>query len=330
MISIVIPYYNQPHNIMNTLAALNRQTDYDFEVVLVNDGSKDIQSKISNMDFIFEMNYLYLTRNERSGRAYARNNGIDAAKGDYIVFLDCDQIIKNNFITMHKVFFRNAEDKGIDILQFGTRKELLRKISINELNKIEEIEFDTDTRHGVFQNFGYATNKITGLWSLVYSHNMSLSKKVLKKHGGFDEAFKGWGLEDSEIAYRMKKNNVHIIFNPFIETYSQFDEVERNEDVQHENWLYNYNVFVNKHRDHEVIFLEMFKNFFDSKLRHQLYIDGVRSIWVFYYMCYEDILKRYQLEVKNQCTSWNILEYQDMMDDFIKSQEEYLLKCFDM
>jgi len=95
MISIIIPIYNQAKLITKTLASLEQQTYQDFEVIIVNDGSRD------NLDMVLEK-YLansqatqrfFVIHQKNLGAPAARNRGYKEARGEYLLFCDADAIL---------------------------------------------------------------------------------------------------------------------------------------------------------------------------------------------------------------------------------------------
>lgn len=93
MFSIVIPLYNKENNIKQTLESVLNQTFTDFEIVIVNDGSTD-----KSRDAVLELSdpRIKLIDQENAGVSAARNKGISESKGEWIAFLDADDIWKTN------------------------------------------------------------------------------------------------------------------------------------------------------------------------------------------------------------------------------------------
>lgn len=85
--SVVIPLYNKEKYIKRTLDSVLNQTFTDFEIVIVDDGSKDKSCKI--VESISDSR-IRLIRQENGGPSKARNHGIKEAKGQFIAFLDAD------------------------------------------------------------------------------------------------------------------------------------------------------------------------------------------------------------------------------------------------
>ena len=90
-VSVIIPAYNQAKYLEDALNSVRNQTFEDWECIIVNDGSTDnteeIAKKFVNLDIRFK--YIY---QENKGLAGARNTGLKHAKGDFIQFLDSDDV----------------------------------------------------------------------------------------------------------------------------------------------------------------------------------------------------------------------------------------------
>lgn len=102
MISIVIPLYNKAQSITHTLDSVLAQTYTDYEVVVVNDGSTDGSDKVVE-DYIKSSitnhkSQIRLVSQPNGGVCSARNAGILAAKGEYVAFLDGDDLWASTYL----------------------------------------------------------------------------------------------------------------------------------------------------------------------------------------------------------------------------------------
>lgn len=88
--SVIIPLYNKAPYVQKALESVISQTFQDFELIVVDDGSKDFSYKTAK-DYLSksEANY-QLLHQENAGASSARNNGVSASHGDYLCFLDAD------------------------------------------------------------------------------------------------------------------------------------------------------------------------------------------------------------------------------------------------
>lgn len=105
MISVVIPLYNKEKSIVATLQSVLAQTYTDWECIVINDGSSDNSLEVVK-NFIDEFKiddfkFQILTQNN-AGVSAARNRGIMEAKGEYVAFLDADDLWASDYLdTLH-------------------------------------------------------------------------------------------------------------------------------------------------------------------------------------------------------------------------------------
>ncbi len=92
LISVIIPYYNSPDDLDETLASLQRQSIDDFEVILIDDGSTEPKA-VEKLQAVEAEGYARVVRMAHQGLPAARNRGAVEARGDYILFLDADDYI---------------------------------------------------------------------------------------------------------------------------------------------------------------------------------------------------------------------------------------------
>jgi len=126
-VSVVVPCYNQGKYLKETLASVHSQTFSDWEIIIVNDGSNDVETKELLAGLIAPR--VTIIHTENNGVAAARNTGIKASKGAYILPLDADDLIEKDYLKYAvacldadealKVVYCNAE-------YFGDEKERIR------------------------------------------------------------------------------------------------------------------------------------------------------------------------------------------------------------
>ena len=95
--SIIIPVYNRPDEVDELLESLSNQTQKDFEVIIVEDGSvkpcKDVCDKYA------DILVLHYYAKENSGPGQSRNYGAERAKGEYLLILDSDVVLPIDYLT---------------------------------------------------------------------------------------------------------------------------------------------------------------------------------------------------------------------------------------
>lgn len=110
LISVIVPVYNSEATIERCIRSLKTQTYDNYEVIFINDGSTDNSKQILETICKQEDNYSLITINN-SGAGMARNHGIDRAKGNYICFIDVDDIVSPNYLTkLHEVLTKTGAD----------------------------------------------------------------------------------------------------------------------------------------------------------------------------------------------------------------------------
>lgn len=102
MVSVIIPTYKATH-IGDTLESVFAQTFRDYEVIVVNDGSPETM-QLERALLKHENRIHYLKQNNR-GVSAARNTGIRSARGEFLAFLDSDDIWLPEFLTEQLKFF---------------------------------------------------------------------------------------------------------------------------------------------------------------------------------------------------------------------------------
>ncbi len=116
-LSIIMPVYNARSYLASNLKALLRQKDPRLELVLVDDGSTDGSGSIAGALLVQSgISYRLLTQENR-GVSAARNAGLAEARGDYVLFLDADDRLREDFVAQ----FLQAAQEGEDVLLWRCR-----------------------------------------------------------------------------------------------------------------------------------------------------------------------------------------------------------------
>ena len=90
-LSIIIPYYNCKEYTDELLSCLDKQITDEVEVILIDDGSK--------IPYSTKYEWIKIIRQENGGASVARNTGLDSASGEYIAFIDADDMVAENYIS---------------------------------------------------------------------------------------------------------------------------------------------------------------------------------------------------------------------------------------
>jgi glycosyltransferase involved in cell wall biosynthesis len=103
-ISFVIPVFNRPDEMLELLQSLSKQTDSDFEVIVVEDGSTKKSDSICEQ-FSQSLNLSYFYK-ENSGPGLSRNFGVERASGWYCIFVDSDCVLPEFYVHRIRQFLK--------------------------------------------------------------------------------------------------------------------------------------------------------------------------------------------------------------------------------
>lgn len=136
IISIVIPCFNSQDYIKSTLQSILNQSEKNFEILIINDGSTDNSLKVINQ---FNDKRINIISQENQGVSAARNYGLKLAKGNYILFFDSDDVMSKDFLISRSNFLKNNNNvsfcSGI-VLSYPTKNKIFETPYANIKNKI--------------------------------------------------------------------------------------------------------------------------------------------------------------------------------------------------
>ncbi len=135
VVSIVIPVYNVEKYINRCIDSLLNQTYKNIEIILINDGSQDNSLKILKQ-YEKKYNFIKVLDQKNSGPAVARNNGIMMVNTEYLMFIDSDDYVEDDYV---ETFYNAIKDTEYDVVMGGFKKT--DGISISFQREIPEGEF---------------------------------------------------------------------------------------------------------------------------------------------------------------------------------------------
>ena len=195
-ISVIIPTYDEPERLCQTLASLAAQ-DYPgdrAQVVVVDDGSPAFPE--AEVRTAAGPNLRLLRNPTNQGRARSRNRAIEVAEGELVVFLDSDMTVPPHFLHAHaRIHAQQTGREAIGNIRFSTgidRNALTRYIDSRGVHRLAPGE------PVPFKCF------VTG--------NSSLERQRLLEVGLFDEDFRHYGGEDLELGYRLHLAGLEFAF----------------------------------------------------------------------------------------------------------------------
>lgn len=113
MISVIVPVYNSEKYLNECIASICNQSYKDFEIIIVNDCSSDASGSIIEQLVLIHPNIVSITLSKNSGLSAARNAGLDAAKGEYVCYVDSDDILERNYL---ESLYKQAKKYNADLV----------------------------------------------------------------------------------------------------------------------------------------------------------------------------------------------------------------------
>ena len=208
-VSLIISTYNWPRALYLCLDSVMQQSVLPDEILVADDGSgMDTRDVVRHFEQISPVPVRHIWHEDRGFRVAAiRNKAIAASRSDYLIQIDGDLILQRNFIQDHLAFAR----RGCYVA--GSRGMLTQRLTQQVLNG--EITSLSPLTRGV-----YCSNNVMRIpiMSAFYrmlspeynprSCNMALWREDALRVNGYDEAFEGWGFEDTEFGLRLKTSGV--------------------------------------------------------------------------------------------------------------------------
>ena len=194
-ISIVVAIFNRKDELFELLNSLIAQTDKDFEVIIVDDGS--FVDLLPTVETFKEMLNIQYFKKPNSGPGLSRNYGANRAKNDWLVFVDSDVIVEKDYIENIK---KNLEKT--DCAAFGGADKAHK--GFNLLQKAISYSMTS-----VFTTGGIRGSKKAVTRFQPRSFNMGVNKEIFLKIGGFSEMRIG---EDPDLSMTIWENGYQTAF----------------------------------------------------------------------------------------------------------------------
>lgn len=179
MISIIITAYNAEKTIERCLNSILENDYSDYEIILVNDGSKDNTEKVVEL---FASDKIKYFSKKNTGVADSRNYALDRAKGDYITFVDSDDYVSNNY-------FKGLEkylSEGIEIIK---RKAVIIDEKNNLKTKIQGPAFEEMSGEEAFNTLCFKDIYLDTLWSYTIKRSLFEDNNFRFETNHFHEDF---------------------------------------------------------------------------------------------------------------------------------------------
>lgn len=305
MFSIIVPVYNTEKELERCVRSVTCQSFRDFELILVDDGSKDRSGAICDA-FAAEDSRVVAIHQQNAGSSEARNTGIRAAKGRYLLFLDSDDLWDDSDAL--EGLYGVIEKEPVDVVCFGVKiyeddgtfvKERLPKAYL-----CEDRSKETVLRHLIYSNQYFSAsyvkalrreffmeNKLFFVKGLLSGEDGEWSARVMvccHSIGVFPNAFyKRIRRKEGGITSSIGKKNILDVFRAienglvFVEQRAETQELR---DLYLEYWAYQYAMLyslayrLHKDPDYGMI-IDRFRQYkWLLKYDHVKKVKGVRSL----------------------------------------------------
>ncbi|MEP6898657.1 MAG: glycosyltransferase family 2 protein [Rhodanobacter sp.] len=203
-ISVVVITYNWPDALHRVLQALARQTELPYEVIVTDDGSRvETRQVLERLANDYPTRLLHVWQPDDGARmSRARNRGILAARGEYVVLLDGDMVCDRHFIADQRKFAQaGCFVQGSRVLTDAAATQRLLASQAMEVNFFSS---GIERRRNALRWPWLARLKARPSRSArgIKSCNMGFWRTDLLRLNGFNEAMTGWGREDTELVAR--------------------------------------------------------------------------------------------------------------------------------
>lgn len=187
LLSIIMPIYNTKEYLNESLNSIINQSNPNFELILIDDGSTDDSLQYAE-NILSTTSICYkLIKKKNGGVSSARNKGIDLATGKYVLFLDSDDII--NLDLVKEIESKQLEGK-YDLIAFGYNKVSNNKVIWEYRQQYDYIEQDSNSKQVLNEFLEYkihlCVSNIVYLKSFLYKNDL---KYLLGCHNGEDQNF---------------------------------------------------------------------------------------------------------------------------------------------
>lgn len=221
-VSVIIPYYNGEKFIAEAIESVMSQTYQNFEIIIVDDGSTDSARAVIE-PYITDKRVKFVQHEKNRGIPSARNTGIKHSKGEYVAFLDQDDIwLPEKLEYQVAVFERATTDLG---LVFSNVNIADSDLIVEKYKSLNSIPSDiNELSHQEVLKFLFLSSNFIPLVTVI------VRKECIVAIGLFDETIKG-GADDYDICLRLAaKYNIEYLDIPLAVRrvhHTNFSNIER-------------------------------------------------------------------------------------------------------
>lgn len=217
-LSMIIPIYNAEKYLGQCIESVLSQSYPDFELILVDDGSRDSSGQICRRFAERDSRIRYFHK-ENGGSLSARRYGIKHARGEYIGFMDADDYLIGDHV--FQSLYQSAAEYDCDLVQFGYVKKYnhLKKTAktVNGAQYALEEEFRRREYPLLLCSFWDQSRLTTNVWNKLYRRSLMVGMAELKEE---EKVF--WGDDLIMNLYLLKNCRSALFLSEAFYTYRQF------------------------------------------------------------------------------------------------------------
>ena len=223
--TVVVPTYDREDLLARTLDALVGQSlgAGAFEVVVVDDGSRDgTRDRVAAYTDRLDLRYFFQP-DEGFRVAAARNVGIRHARSDVCVFLDSGVLPHSGALAAHVRHHDGAAPAAVVGYVYcfdhddTDGERIVSTLDLRDVDgSIAVLRAQgrwLDDRESFYVRYGEDLHDLPAPWLVYWTCNVSASTRQLRAVGGFDEAFRRWGGEDLDLAYRLHRSGARFVLD---------------------------------------------------------------------------------------------------------------------
>ena len=189
--SVIVPAFNAEKTIGKCLESLEKQGFRGYEIIVVDDGSRD-----STLEIIGRHGRARLLKQSHAGPAVARNNGAKNAKGEIVVFTDSDCVAESTWLEEMLKPFADKRVAGVQGRYKCGQKELVARL----------IHLEIEQRYEKMEKQEFV--------DFIGSYSAAYRASVFEELKGFDTSFPMASGEDTDFSFRVHKAGHKMVFNP--------------------------------------------------------------------------------------------------------------------
>ena len=213
LISVIVTTYNWPSALNLCLESLFVQNDNNFEIIIADDGSSSSNLNLTKSYCAKSgVPIQYVHHDDQGFRAGTiRNKAVAISKGDYLLFVDGDCVLRPDFITRHRQLAepgRFVPGNRVLLRESFTQEVIEKKILLHQKPVSYFIALWLQNKINRISAFirlplGFLRNLQPKKWQKAMTCNLAIWKSDFLRVNGFDELFEGWGFEDSDLVIRL-------------------------------------------------------------------------------------------------------------------------------